>query len=290
MRRCASKSKVSTPALEAARPACSKCSRAKAIIRGYAAIEHANGRTELEIELKYFDGEPVIREIARVSKPGRRVYASVKDAAARQQRPRHLDPVDAEGRDGRSRGARRQCRRRSSLHGVLTDTNGIEPCLVLEKNRSPFPLASPPAWRGRPVKVKGPKGALQLMLHDDVAAKVEDGERQGRPASSRPSGRAPCGAPPARWSANLVDGVTKGFERSWRSTASAIAPRCRARTCSSQLGYSHDVVYPIPEGITIATAEADRDRHHRASTRRRSARWRRKSVASGRPSPTRARA
>ena len=47
-------------------------------IRGYAAVAHANGRSELEIELKYFEGEPVIREIARVSKPGRRVYASVK--------------------------------------------------------------------------------------------------------------------------------------------------------------------------------------------------------------------
>jgi small subunit ribosomal protein S8 len=48
-------------------------------IRGYASVEHANGRNELEIELKYFDGTPVIREIARVSKPGRRVYASVKN-------------------------------------------------------------------------------------------------------------------------------------------------------------------------------------------------------------------
>ena len=48
-------------------------------IRGYASIEHANGRNELEIELKYFDGTPVIREISRVSKPGRRVYASVKN-------------------------------------------------------------------------------------------------------------------------------------------------------------------------------------------------------------------
>ena len=47
-------------------------------IRGYAAVEHDSGRSELEIELKYFDGEPVIREIARVSKPGRRVYTSVK--------------------------------------------------------------------------------------------------------------------------------------------------------------------------------------------------------------------
>jgi small subunit ribosomal protein S8 len=37
-----------------------------------------DGRSEIEIELKYFDGEPVIREIERVSKPGRRVYTSVK--------------------------------------------------------------------------------------------------------------------------------------------------------------------------------------------------------------------
>jgi small subunit ribosomal protein S8 len=46
-------------------------------IRGYTAVEHAGGRSEFEIELKYFDGAPVIREIARVSKPGRRVYVSV---------------------------------------------------------------------------------------------------------------------------------------------------------------------------------------------------------------------
>lgn len=46
-------------------------------IRGYSSTDHGNGRTEFDIELKYFDGQPVIREIARVSKPGRRVYASV---------------------------------------------------------------------------------------------------------------------------------------------------------------------------------------------------------------------
>jgi len=48
-------------------------------IRGYAAVDHADGRSELEIELKYFDGEPVIREMARVSKPGRRVYVAVRN-------------------------------------------------------------------------------------------------------------------------------------------------------------------------------------------------------------------
>ena len=47
-------------------------------IRGFASVAHESGRNELEVELKYFDGEPVIREISRVSKPGRRVYASVR--------------------------------------------------------------------------------------------------------------------------------------------------------------------------------------------------------------------
>ena len=47
-------------------------------IRGYAVVEH-EGRSEIEVELKYFDGEPVIRELARVSKPGRRVYSSVRN-------------------------------------------------------------------------------------------------------------------------------------------------------------------------------------------------------------------
>jgi small subunit ribosomal protein S8 len=46
-------------------------------IRGYSTTEYGNGRTEFSIELKYFDGEPVIRTIERVSKPGRRVYSSV---------------------------------------------------------------------------------------------------------------------------------------------------------------------------------------------------------------------
>ncbi len=46
-------------------------------IRGYTTTEFENGRTEFEIELKYYDNEPVIREIQRVSKPGRRVYAAV---------------------------------------------------------------------------------------------------------------------------------------------------------------------------------------------------------------------
>ncbi len=46
-------------------------------IRGYSTTDHGNGRTEFDIELKYFDGQPVIKQIQRVSKPGRRVYSAV---------------------------------------------------------------------------------------------------------------------------------------------------------------------------------------------------------------------
>ena len=47
-------------------------------IRGYSETEIVNGASELEIELKYYEGQPVIQEIQRVSKPGRRVYSSIK--------------------------------------------------------------------------------------------------------------------------------------------------------------------------------------------------------------------
>ncbi|MBN9022886.1 MAG: 30S ribosomal protein S8 [Rhizobiales bacterium] len=52
--------------------------QAEGYIRGYSQLD-LDGKAELEIELKYYDGEPVIREIVRVSRPGRRVYASVKN-------------------------------------------------------------------------------------------------------------------------------------------------------------------------------------------------------------------
>ena len=52
--------------------------KSEGYIRDFATVEHKDGRNEVEIELKYFEGEPAIREIERVSKPGRRVYVSVK--------------------------------------------------------------------------------------------------------------------------------------------------------------------------------------------------------------------
>ena len=52
--------------------------KSEGYIRGYSSADFGNGRMEFEIELKYYDGQPVIREIQRVSKPGRRVYSAVQ--------------------------------------------------------------------------------------------------------------------------------------------------------------------------------------------------------------------
>jgi small subunit ribosomal protein S8 len=71
-------SKVSTPSSKL-RENVLEVLRSEGYIRGFAAVDHGDGKAELEIELKYYDGEPVIRTIERISKPGRRVYASVKN-------------------------------------------------------------------------------------------------------------------------------------------------------------------------------------------------------------------
>ena len=108
--------------------------KSEGYIRGYSTTEFGNGRTEFEIELKYFDGQPVIRSIERVSKPGRRVYASVDAMPRVADGLGVIDRLDAAGRHGRSRGARERtsaakCSARSSDRQAL-ETTGDEKCLV----------------------------------------------------------------------------------------------------------------------------------------------------------------
>lgn len=71
------KSKVTTPASKL-RERLLEVLQQEGYIRGFSVAQHEGGKAEIDIELKYFDGEPVIRKIQRVSKPGRRVYASVE--------------------------------------------------------------------------------------------------------------------------------------------------------------------------------------------------------------------
>lgn len=72
------KGKVSTPASKL-RASVLDVLQAEGYIRGYTRTDHGDGKSDIEIELKYYDDAPVIREITRISKPGRRVYSSVRN-------------------------------------------------------------------------------------------------------------------------------------------------------------------------------------------------------------------
>lgn len=72
------KSKVSTPGSRL-RANVLEVLKDEGYIRDYSVTDYGNGRSEFEIELKYFEGEPVIRNIQRVSRPGRRVYTAVNN-------------------------------------------------------------------------------------------------------------------------------------------------------------------------------------------------------------------
>jgi large subunit ribosomal protein L6 len=105
---------------------------------------------------------------------------------------------------------------------------------------------------GQTIKVKGPKGALSVALHGDVAAKVEGNEVKVDPRADTKRARAMWGTYRSLL-ANAMTGVTKGFERRLEITGVGYRAAVQGKNLQIALGYSHDVVYPIPTGITIAT-------------------------------------
>jgi large subunit ribosomal protein L6 len=105
---------------------------------------------------------------------------------------------------------------------------------------------------GQTVKIKGPKGALQVVLHDDVAVKLEGGQIKVDPRYDTKRARAQWGTS-RTLIANLIAGVSKGFEQRLEINGVGYRAAVQGKNLQIALGYSHDVVYPIPEGITIAT-------------------------------------
>ena len=105
---------------------------------------------------------------------------------------------------------------------------------------------------GQTVKVKGPKGALSVALHDDVAVKLEDGAIKVDPRFETKRALSQWGTSRTLIS-NLISGVTKGFERKLEITGVGYRAAVQGKNLQIALGYSHDVVYPIPAGIAIAT-------------------------------------
>jgi large subunit ribosomal protein L6 len=105
---------------------------------------------------------------------------------------------------------------------------------------------------GQTVKVKGPKGALSVVLHDDIEAKLEGGQIKVLPRAETNRARAQWGTS-RTLIANLISGVSKGFERRLEINGVGYRAAVQGKNLQIALGYSHDIVYPIPEGITIAT-------------------------------------
>jgi len=108
------------------------------------------------------------------------------------------------------------------------------------------------AVEGQTVKIKGPKGALQVVLHDDVAVKLEGGQIKVDPRSDTKRARAQWGTSRTLIN-NLITGVTKGFEQRLEINGVGYRAAVQGKNLQLALGYSHDVIFPIPEGITIAT-------------------------------------
>ena len=105
---------------------------------------------------------------------------------------------------------------------------------------------------GQTVKVKGPKGALQLVLHDDVSVSMDKAAINVQPRSETKRARSQWGT--ARTLVNnLISGVTKGFEEKLEINGVGYRAAVQGKQLNLQLGYSHDINYPIPQGIAIAT-------------------------------------
>jgi large subunit ribosomal protein L6 len=105
---------------------------------------------------------------------------------------------------------------------------------------------------GQTVKMKGPKGTLQVVLHDDVQPKMDKGAIKVEPRFETKRARSLWGTS-RTLVANLVAGVTKGYEERLEINGVGYRAAVQGKALNIQLGFSHDINYAIPQGITIAT-------------------------------------
>jgi large subunit ribosomal protein L6 len=118
------------------------------------------------------------------------------------------------------------------------------------KRPVPVPSGVTASVEGQTVKMKGPKGQLQFAVHGDVEVKFENGAITVAPRVETNRAQAMYGTARAQI-ANLVLGVTKGFEKKLEITGVGYRAALQGKNLQLALGYSHDVIYPVPEGITI---------------------------------------
>ncbi|HAH64700.1 MAG TPA: 50S ribosomal protein L6 [Rhizobiales bacterium] len=106
------------------------------------------------------------------------------------------------------------------------------------------------AVNGQEVKVKGPKGELKHVLVDDIIAKLDKGEIEITMREDTKRARAMWGMS-RTLVANLIAGVTEGFTKKLDITGVGYRAAMQGSNLQLQLGYSHDISYPIPQGIQV---------------------------------------
>ena len=107
---------------------------------------------------------------------------------------------------------------------------------------------------GKVLSVKGPKGTLTLGLSDLIDYKVEGDEIIVQPANDTKQARAYWGMQRTLVS-NLVEGVTEGFSKTLEINGVGYRAQAQGKTLKLQLGYSHDVDLPVPEGLEVKTPD-----------------------------------
>jgi large subunit ribosomal protein L6 len=120
------------------------------------------------------------------------------------------------------------------------------------KKPIPTPAGVTVAIQGQAVNLKGPKGALSFQAPDEVAVRHEGGALVVTPRRDDQRARALWGMVRAIL-ANNVEGVTNGFTRTLELTGVGYRAAMQGKNLQMQLGYSHDVVYAPPAGVTITT-------------------------------------
>ncbi len=121
------------------------------------------------------------------------------------------------------------------------------------KKPVPVPAGVTAKVDGQHVSVKGAKGELHFTVPENVAVEMRDGAIAVDPRSDDKPAQAMWGMARAMI-ANIVTGVTKGFERKLEITGVGYKAAVQGKKLQLSLGYSHDIDFPIPEGIAIVAA------------------------------------
>ena len=122
------------------------------------------------------------------------------------------------------------------------------------KKPVPVPAGVSADIDGKTLSVKGPKGTLTLSLADEIAYAIEDGGISVQPANETKRARSFWGMQRTLVQ-NLITGVTDGFSKQLLITGVGYRANVQGGNLKLQLGYSHDVDFAIPEGITIVTPD-----------------------------------